>query len=158
VDVLDSEVVVRRSRAVIHCIVPCPSSSFVEHYVTCRAHTLHLWVKNAVGLRALRVTDEHPRSALVVEPADVAKLLGEREATEDLKVRDRRLAPMPSLVRRPAVDSLGGRAVEDVDSRHHRLSPKDSRHSPLLQGSSHPTTVWLHNSTTSFGCGLYGAE
>jgi hypothetical protein len=46
---------------------------------------------------------------------------------------------MPSLVRRPAVQSLGGRAVEDVDSRHHRLSPEDSRHSPLLEeGPSHP--------------------
>jgi hypothetical protein len=54
-------------------------------------------------------------------------------------VRDRRLAPMPSLVRRPAVESLDGRAVEDVDSRHHRLSPEDSRHSPLLEeGPSHP--------------------
>jgi hypothetical protein len=46
---------------------------------------------------------------------------------------------MPSLVRRPAVESLGGRAIEDVDSRHHRLSPEDSRHSPLLvEGPSHP--------------------
>jgi hypothetical protein len=46
---------------------------------------------------------------------------------------------MPSLVRRPTVESLGGRAVEDVDSRHHRLSPEDSRHSPLLEeGLSHP--------------------
>jgi hypothetical protein len=54
-------------------------------------------------------------------------------------VRDRRLAPIPSLVRRAAVESLGGRAVEDVDSRHHRLSPKDSKHSPLLEeGPSHP--------------------
>jgi hypothetical protein len=44
-----------------------------------------------------------------------------------------------SLVRHPAVESLGGRAVEDVDSRHHRLSPEDSRHSPLLEeGPSHP--------------------
>jgi hypothetical protein len=46
---------------------------------------------------------------------------------------------MPTLVRRPAVQSLGGRAVEDLDSRHHRLSPEDSRHSPLLEeGTSHP--------------------
>jgi hypothetical protein len=46
---------------------------------------------------------------------------------------------MSSLVRRPAVESLGGRAVENVDSRHHRLSPEDSRHSPLLEeGPSHP--------------------
>jgi hypothetical protein len=29
--------------------------------------------------------------------------------------------------------------VEDVDSCHHRLSPEDSRHSPLLEeGLSHP--------------------
>jgi hypothetical protein len=40
--------------------VSCPSSSFVEHYVTRRAHTLCPWVKNAIGLRALRVADEHP--------------------------------------------------------------------------------------------------
>jgi hypothetical protein len=46
---------------------------------------------------------------------------------------------MPSLVRRPTVESLGGRAVEDVDGLHHRLSPDDSRHSPLLEeGPSHP--------------------
>jgi hypothetical protein len=46
---------------------------------------------------------------------------------------------MPSLVQRPAVESLGGRAVGDVDSRHHRLSPEDSRHSPLFkEGPSHP--------------------
>jgi hypothetical protein len=48
-----------------------------------RANTLCPWVKNAVGLRALRVADEHPWSALVVELADVAKLLTECEATED---------------------------------------------------------------------------
>jgi hypothetical protein len=46
---------------------------------------------------------------------------------------------MPSLIRRPSVESLGGRAVEDVYGRHHRLSPEDSRHSPLLEeGPSHP--------------------
>jgi hypothetical protein len=83
VDVLDGEVVVRRSQAVVHRFVPCPSSPFVEHYVTCRAHTLCPWVKNAVGLRALRVADEHPWSAPVVELADVAKLLTVCEATED---------------------------------------------------------------------------
>jgi hypothetical protein len=54
-------------------------------------------------------------------------------------MRDRRLALVPSLVRRSAVESLGGRAVEDVDSHHHRLSPEDNRHSSLLkEGSSHP--------------------
>jgi hypothetical protein len=46
---------------------------------------------------------------------------------------------MLSLVRRPAVESLSGRAVEDIDSRHHRLSPEDSQHFPLLEeGPSHP--------------------
>jgi hypothetical protein len=46
---------------------------------------------------------------------------------------------MSSLVRRPVIESLGGRAIEDVDSRHHCLSPEDSRHSPLLdEGPSHP--------------------
>jgi hypothetical protein len=54
-------------------------------------------------------------------------------------VRERRLAPIPSLIRRPAIESLGGQAVEDVDSRHHCLSPEDSRYSPLLEdGLSHP--------------------
>jgi hypothetical protein len=61
---------------------PCPSSPFVEHYVTRRAHTLCPWVKNAVGLRALRIADENSWSAPVVELADVAKLLAEREAAE----------------------------------------------------------------------------
>jgi hypothetical protein len=83
VDILDGEVVVRRSRAVVHRFVPYPSSLFVEHYVTHRAHTLYPWVKNVVGLRALRVADEHPCSAPVVELADVAKLLAEYEAAED---------------------------------------------------------------------------
>jgi hypothetical protein len=46
---------------------------------------------------------------------------------------------MPSLVRRPGVESLGGRAVEDVDSRHHRLSLEGSGHFPLFEeGPSHP--------------------
>jgi hypothetical protein len=35
-----------------------------------------------VGLRALRVADEHPQSASVVELTDVVKLIGEREAAE----------------------------------------------------------------------------
>jgi hypothetical protein len=37
-----------------------PSSPFVEHYITHCAHTLCPWVKNAIGLRDLRVADEHP--------------------------------------------------------------------------------------------------
>jgi hypothetical protein len=44
-----------------------------------------LWVKDAVGFRALRVADEYSRRAPVVELANVAKLLGEREAAEDRK-------------------------------------------------------------------------
>jgi hypothetical protein len=83
VDVLDGEVVVRRSRAVVHRLVPCPSSPFVEHYITRRAYTLCFLVKDVVGLRALRVANEHPWGAPVVELADVAKLLGEHEAAED---------------------------------------------------------------------------
>jgi hypothetical protein len=58
---------------------PHPSLNTVAR----RAHTLCLWVKNAIGLQALRVADEHPRSAPVVELADVVKLLGEREAAEN---------------------------------------------------------------------------
>jgi hypothetical protein len=83
VDVLDGEVVVRRSRSVVHRLVPSPSSPFVKHYVVCHTHTLCPWVKNVIGLRALRVANEHPRSTLVIEFANVAKLLGERKATED---------------------------------------------------------------------------
>jgi hypothetical protein len=94
VDVLDGEVVVCRSRAVAHRFVPCPSSLFVEHYIVRRAHTLCPWVKNAVGLRALRVADEHTWSAPVVELVDVVKLLAKREAAKDLYVRVRRLASM----------------------------------------------------------------
>ncbi len=70
--------------------------------------TRFLRVENAVGLRALRVADENPWGAPVVELADVAKLLGEREAAEDPQVGDRRLAPMPSLVQCPAVEALVG--------------------------------------------------
>jgi hypothetical protein len=48
---------------------------------------------------------------------------------------------MPSLIRCHPVECLSGRAVEDVDRCHHRLSPEDSRHPPLLEESlSH-----LHN-------------
>jgi hypothetical protein len=57
-------------------VVPCSSSPFVEHYAARRAHTLCPWVKNVVGLRALRIADEHLWSAPIVE-------LAEREAAED---------------------------------------------------------------------------
>jgi hypothetical protein len=46
---------------------------------------------------------------------------------------------MPSFVRHHVVESFGGRANEDVDSHHYRLSPEDNRHSTLLEeGPSHP--------------------
>jgi hypothetical protein len=46
---------------------------------------------------------------------------------------------MPSLVWCHLVECLGGRAIEDVDRCHHRLSLEDSWHSPLLEESpSHP--------------------
>jgi hypothetical protein len=61
-----------------------------------------------VGFRALRIADEHPQGAPVVELADVAKLLSECEAAKDPLVRDHRIAPMPSLVQRPIVESFGG--------------------------------------------------
>jgi hypothetical protein len=83
VDILDGEVVVRQSRVVVHRLVPGPSSPFVEHYVARRAHMLCSWVKDVVGLRALRIANGHTWGAPVVELADVAKLLGEREAAED---------------------------------------------------------------------------
>jgi hypothetical protein len=40
-------------------------------------------VRNAVGLRSLHVADEQPWSAPDIELADVAKLIGKRESTED---------------------------------------------------------------------------
>jgi hypothetical protein len=58
---------------------PRPSSNTTSRVVRTRCP----WVKNAVGLRALHVVDEHLWSAPVVELADVAKLLAEREAAED---------------------------------------------------------------------------
>jgi len=48
-----------------------------------------------VGLHAVRVADEDPWYTLVVELADVAKLLDERDAAEDTEVADRRLAVVP---------------------------------------------------------------
>jgi hypothetical protein len=49
-DILDGEVVMRQSQAIVHRFVSCPSSPFVEHYVMRRVHTLCPWVKNVVGL------------------------------------------------------------------------------------------------------------
>jgi hypothetical protein len=67
------------STALSH-VHPRPSSNTTSRVMRTRCP----WVKNVVGLRALRVADEHPWSAPVVELADVAKLLAECEAAEDL--------------------------------------------------------------------------
>jgi hypothetical protein len=40
---------------------------------------------------------------------------------------------MPGLVRRLVVKGLGGRAVEEMDDSHHRLSLVDCRHPSLLE-------------------------
>jgi hypothetical protein len=74
-----SDVRVEPSSTALSHIHPRPSSNTTSRVVP----TLCPWVKNAIGLRALRVADEHPWSAPVVELADVAKLLTECEATED---------------------------------------------------------------------------
>jgi hypothetical protein len=70
-----SYVGVEPSSTALSHVHPRPSSRVVR--------TRCPWVKNAVDLRALRVADEHPWSASVVELADVAKLLAEREAAKD---------------------------------------------------------------------------
>jgi hypothetical protein len=82
VEVLDGEVVVHQSRVVVH---RCPMPIFALRRTLRRTSCAHSMsrVKNAVGLRAIRVADEHPWSAPVVELADVANLLAEREAAED---------------------------------------------------------------------------
>jgi hypothetical protein len=68
VNVVDDEVSESRSRAVIHRLVPSPASPFVEHDVPRDADALCRRVEDAVGLDALRVADENPRRAPVVEP------------------------------------------------------------------------------------------
>jgi hypothetical protein len=40
---------------------------------------------------------------------------------------------VPGLIRRLAVKGLGGRAVEEMDDSHHRLSRVDCRHPSLLE-------------------------
>jgi hypothetical protein len=50
---------------------------------------------------------------------------------------------MPSLVRCHLVECLVGQVVQDVDRCHHRLSPEDNRHSPLLEESSSHPHNWL---------------
>jgi hypothetical protein len=133
VDVVDDEITSRRSRAVIHHLAPRPASPLVEHDVTHDAHAPCRRVEDAVGLGTLRVADENPWRAPVVELADVVELLDEGQAAEDAKVAHRGLAPMPSLVWRLAVEGLGGGAVEQLDSSHHRLTPVDRRHPSLLE-------------------------
>jgi hypothetical protein len=70
---------VEPSSTVLSDAHPGPSSNTMS---TRRAHTC-AWVKNTVGLRALRIANEHSRSAPIIELADVAKLLAEHEAAED---------------------------------------------------------------------------
>jgi hypothetical protein len=48
--VFDSEVIVHWSQVFVHCLVPCPSSPFIENYITRRVHMSCSWVKNVVGL------------------------------------------------------------------------------------------------------------
>ena len=97
--VKSSNVGVEPSSTALSHAHPRPSSNTTSLAV----HTRCLRVEDAVGLRALRIADEHSRRAPVVELADVAKLLGKRETAEDPQVGDRRLTPMPSLIRRHAV-------------------------------------------------------
>jgi hypothetical protein len=90
-------------------------------------------VKDTVGLHAIRVADEDPRSAPIVELANVAKLLDERDAAEDAEVADRRRAVVPHLIWRLFVECLGRRAVEQVNNGHHCLTPVDGQYPPLLE-------------------------
>jgi hypothetical protein len=121
VDVVDDEIAGRRSRAIIHHLAPRPASPLGKHDVTRDAHTPCRRVEDAVGLGALRVADEDPWRALVVELADVVELLDEGQAAEDAKVAHRRLAPVPGLVWCLAIEGLGGGAIEQVGGSHHRL-------------------------------------
>ena len=97
-DIVDDEVSESRSRAVVHGLVPSPASPFVKHDVTGDADALYRRVEDAVGLDALRIADEDPRRALVVELADVVELLGERKAAKYAEVADHRFPPMLGLV------------------------------------------------------------
>ena len=74
-DVVDNKVSESRSRAVVHGLVPGLASPFVEHDVPGDADTLCCRVEDAVGLDALRIADEDPWRAPVVELADVVELL-----------------------------------------------------------------------------------
>jgi hypothetical protein len=128
VDVVDYKVSESQSRAVVHRLVPSPASPFVEHDVMGDADVLCRRIEDAVGLDALRVANEDPWHAPVVELADVVELLGGHEAAEDVEVVDYRFAPVPGLVRRLAIKGLGGPAVEEMDDSHHRLPLVDCWH------------------------------
>jgi hypothetical protein len=73
-----------------------------DAHVPCRR------VKDAVGLGPLRVADEDPWHAPVIELVDVVELLDEGQAVEDAKVAHRGLTPVPSLIWRLAIEGLGG--------------------------------------------------
>ena len=112
-------------------------------------------VEDAVGLDALRVADEDPWRAPVVELADVVELLGEGETAKGAEVAHHRLTPVPGLVRRFAVKGLGGRAVEEMDDSHYRLPPVDCRHPSLLEegagGGHHGLVAALNDAVLLWG-------
>jgi hypothetical protein len=115
---------------------PTPNLSLVKHNIAREAHMMCNRVEDAVGLNTIRVAYEDPWSAPVVELADVAKLLDERDAAEDAEVADLRRAVVSHLVCRLAVECLGRRAVEQVNGGQHCLTPVDGRHPPLLEEST----------------------
>jgi hypothetical protein len=148
VDVVNDEVSKSQSQAVVHRLVPSPASPFVEHDVPGDADVLCRRVEDAVGLNALRVVDEDPWRALVIELADVVELLSESEIAKDAEVAHHWLAPVPGLIWCLAVKGLGGRAVEEMDDSHHRLPLVDCRYPSLLEegaGGSHHRVVAVLN-------------
>jgi hypothetical protein len=119
VNVVDNEVSESQSRAIIHRLVPSLPSSFVEHDVLGDANALCHRVEDAVGLDALRVADEDPWRAPIVELANVVELLGEGETAKDVEVVHHWLPPVLGLVRCLAIKGLSGQAVEEMDGSHH---------------------------------------
>jgi hypothetical protein len=93
VDVVDDEVVVRRSRHVIHHLAPRPASSFIEHDVVRHPHTLCHWIEDAVAFHTFVVADEHSRSASIIKLADVVQLLDVDEGAEHSQVATSGLRP-----------------------------------------------------------------
>jgi hypothetical protein len=110
----------------------CPSNHHVKDRKDQEYKTYSIILPLSLVRRLVGELD-HPDPGAKLKELDPPKRLGEQicklvlgvdvARLEVPLVRDRRLALMSSLVRRPAVESLGGRAVEDVDSRHHHLSP-----------------------------------